>query len=439
MPIKPHLIASMAAIVLASLTMAAPPALAQDPVADLRRELEALRAEVKELRAEVQTLKSGGEAATPAAVEILRTQVAELAQTKVESTSRFPVKLFGTIHASAFANSDTANWLDNPNLVGPPPADGHPGTTSLSLRQTRLGFTADGPTIGSARTSGVVAMDFFGGVPAFQTGQVMGLPRLLVAYARIENDRTALEVGQDHVILAPRDPTSLAAFAFPLLFRSGNLYLRAPQVRVEHSIAGNVRAAAGVIAPIGGDFTSVDYLFVPPALGGERSRRPGVQARVAYTSDGGGTGAMRSLDVGVSGHVGWERQATDLSTGWATAVDFAARRDMFGVAGEAFIGDNVDAFGGALGLDARSAGGWAELQLFPTERLSFTAGFGLDDIRDRARSTLPRQSNKSSYGNVMFSFTPEVQASFEYRWLRTLSLAGPQSNHHVDGVLVYKF
>src|SRR5262245_2545396 len=98
MPIKPHLIAWTAALVLACLTMAAQPASAQDPVAELRRELETLRAEVKALRAEVQTLKSGGEAATPAAVEILRTQVAELAQTKVESTSRFPVKLFGTIH-----------------------------------------------------------------------------------------------------------------------------------------------------------------------------------------------------------------------------------------------------------------------------------------------------------------------------------------------------
>ena len=31
-----------------------------------------------------------------------------------------------------------------------------------------------------------------------------------------------------------------------------------------------------------------------------------------------------------------------------------------------FTGDNIDAFGGALGLDARAAGGWAELQLKPS-------------------------------------------------------------------------
>ena len=62
------------------------------------------------------TLKAaGGPVATPPpGIEVLQTQVAELAQTKVESTSRFPVKLFGTVHAGVFANSANANWLDNP-------------------------------------------------------------------------------------------------------------------------------------------------------------------------------------------------------------------------------------------------------------------------------------------------------------------------------------
>src|SRR6185436_11319738 len=188
------------------------------------RELESLRAEVRQLRAEVDTLK-GAEPAPPApSMEMLQTQVAELAQTKVESSTRLPLKIFGTVHAGVFANSANANWLDIPNLVGATPADGHAGTMSASLRQTRLGFLSDGPTLGSFHTSAVIAMDFFGGIPGFQTGQVMGLPRLLVAFARIDNDHTAIEIGQDHMILAPRDPTSLAAFAFPEFFRSGNLY-----------------------------------------------------------------------------------------------------------------------------------------------------------------------------------------------------------------------
>jgi hypothetical protein len=414
-------------------------AFAQDPIADLKRELAALRGEVEQLRGELSSLKQANvQQPAPEAVEVLQSQVAELAQTKVESMSRLPVKLFGTVHASVFTNSGNPNWLDIPNLVAAPPPDGHSGTTSASLRQTRIGLTVDGPQLGSLRTNATVAMDFFGGIPGFQTGQVMGLPRLLVAYARLEGQRTAVEVGQDHMILAPRDPSSLAAFAFPLLFRSGNLYLRVPQARVEQSLTSRFRATAGIVAPVAGDLTSPDFVFVPPALGGERSRRPGFQARVAYatTTD---PDAPRLLDLGASGHLGWERQGASLSKSWATAVDFAARRDVVGVAGELFIGDNMDAFGGALGLNARSAGGWAEVQLFPARRTSFTAGAGLDDIRDDRRSMLPRQQNRSAYGNVVFAFTPEFRASFEYRGLRTLTGAARQTNHHFDWVLVHEF
>ena len=416
------------------------PAFAQDTMSEVKRELADLRAQVQQLQAEIEVLKaSATTSAAPLApaVEMIQTQVAELAQTKVESTMRFPVKLFGTVHAGVFANSATANWLDIPNLVLPPPADGHAGTMSASLRQTRLGFTADGPRIGSASTNAVVAMDFFGGIPGFQTGQVMGLPRLLVAFARVEGRRTALEVGQDHVMLAPRDPTSLAGFAFPLLFRSGNLYLRAPQVRIEQQIIGRLHAAAGIVAPVGGDLTGTDYVFVPPALGGERSRRPAFQARLSYRA--GELGDPRSLDVGLSGHAGWERRGSTLATAWAAALDFAGRRDFVGVAGELFAGDNADAFGGALGLDARSAGGWGEVQAFPSNRVSLAVGFGIDDIRDARRFTLPRRRNQSAYGSLILSLTPEVQTSFEYRQLRTDAGTANRLNHHFDWVFVHKF
>jgi hypothetical protein len=240
------------------------------------------------------------------------------------------------------------------------------------------------------------------------------------------------------VLLAPRDPTSLSGFAFPLLFRSGNLYLRAPHARVEYSLTPLFRVAAGIVAPIGGDLVGEDYRFVPPALGGERARRPALQARIEFgTAD---AEATRRASIGAAGHYGWERRTAGLAKSWATALDFGVRRDLFGAAGEVFIGDNADAFGGAVGLDVRAAGGWAELQFIPSERLSFHAGAGIDDINDARRRLLARSRNRSAYGNVIVSMTPELHTSFEYRWLATVPLgAAERRNHHFDWVFAYKF
>jgi hypothetical protein len=451
-------LAAVLSIACAGSAAAQGPAAANDEIVQLRAELATIRAELEALKQLVtqahRTTASapGGlttindvQPATPAQppqpdprIEMLQTQVAELAQSKVESTTRFPVKIFGTVHTHAFANSGEPNWLDVPNLAQPSTPDGRTGTFSATARQTRIGITADGPTLGSARTSGVLALDFFGGVPGFQTGQVMALPRLLVGFARIETDRVALQAGQDHVILAPRDPSSLAAFAFPSLFRSGNLYLRAPQARVETALGGNLRLTAGILAPIGGDLVGEDYRFVPPALGGERSRHPAFQAHLGYASTA-ATDAPRRAAFGVSGHFGRERRADGTHESWAGAIDFAVRRDRIGLAGELFSGDNVDAFGGALGLDARAEGGWAEIQIFPTTRLSAAAGAGVDRLRTDP-IVVPRRRNRSYFGNLKYSLTPEVDAGFEYTWLGTLPGSGAErKNHHFDWVLIFRF
>src|SRR5262249_34798678 len=81
------------------------------------------------------------------------------------STTKLPLKIFGTVHAGFFANSANPNWLDNPNLVGAPPATGGNGTMSASLRQTRGGVAAGGPPVGSGRTQALPPSGFFRGPP----------------------------------------------------------------------------------------------------------------------------------------------------------------------------------------------------------------------------------------------------------------------------------
>ena len=161
-------------------------------------------------------------------VEVLQAQVEELAQTRVASGSRFPVTLSGTILSNTVVNSGDANWLESPNLVGTTAT----GSMTSTLRQSRIGVDVGVIPVGGWNATGRLILDFFGGTPGFVTGTVMGLPRLLYAFGRLEHGGTAVEVGQDHVLLAPRDPTSLAALCVPAVLPLGQpLPARAPGAR----------------------------------------------------------------------------------------------------------------------------------------------------------------------------------------------------------------
>ena len=155
-----HILSALVFVALASLPRAAaaqtPDTGQLDVVAELRRlrtELNEARAELRQLQSDLDQLKTP--AATPegpalsAQVEMLQTQVAEHAQTKVESVSRLPVKIFGTIHSSFAANSGEANWLENPEHRGATPdpewvveLDAAADAVGHSCRRTRAWIVA---------------------------------------------------------------------------------------------------------------------------------------------------------------------------------------------------------------------------------------------------------------------------------------------------------
>ncbi|MEZ5285815.1 MAG: hypothetical protein R2712_13615 [Vicinamibacterales bacterium] len=428
----------------------------RDEIASVVAELARLRGEVDALRGELRRLRDGRERADGVAVtpgpaaaaaasqpqpvdpglDMLRTQVEELAQTRVETQSRMPVRLFGAIVSNTVVNSGDANWLENPNIVGAGAAGVQEGSMTSTLRQSRIGLNVGPIPLGTATVHGTVVADFMGGTPGFVTGSVMGLPRLVYAFARIEGERTALQIGQDHDLLAPRDPTSLAAQTFPLLFRAGNLYLRSPQVRVEHRV-GRLTLKGGIAAPVAGDANSF-YTFAPPAGEGERSRRPAVESRIDYSA--GTAESAGEFSVGVSGRHGWRTPRAETVSTTSYAVDFNARWGRLGAAGEWFRTDDAAEFGAAVAQAWPAHGGWLEGRLALTSRLSANVGVGIDRVRDPVPAG-SRQENRSAFGNVVFDLTPEVAMAMEYRWLETTlgrSLAR-RDNHHVNATFVVRF
>lgn len=374
-------------------------------------------------------------------IPMLESEIADLSQTKVGSNSRLPVRIFGTLVMQTAFNSGAANWLDNPTNVAPVPAGTLPtNSLSMSLRQSRLGAIVDGPTFGGWKATGFVVADFYAGAAGVETGVVIPVPRLLYGYARLEHGNTMIEAGQDQMILAPGNPTSLAALAYPDLYRAGNLYLRVPQMRVQQTFStgksSNLVATVGIVDPDGGD-SDASADLVPLNYGIEFAHRPAVQARVAWKTQ---TSDSNHFEIGVSGDRGSERIATGSIPSWAGAIDLDAERGRFGFGGEWYAGRNIGSFGAATGRFAKSTGGYAELRLKATERLSFNSGAGTDHLFDLRTAPAPLLRNSGIYFNTIYKFTPEFQGSAEYRWLSTVPVAGdPRRNNHLDFVLAYSF
>jgi hypothetical protein len=403
-------------------------------VARLRAEVTALRHELAAARTPAPVATAQPQQAAPS-LEILKSQVDELSQTKVESASKMPVRLFGAIVSNTVVNSGMANWLENPNITDAEVAGVEPGSFTSTLKQSQIGLNVGAIPMGRWTASGAMVADFFGGVPGFVTGTVFGLPRLVYAFARLEHGKTAVMIGQDHNLLAPRDPTSLAAQSFPLLFRSGNLYLRSPQVRMEQTFGG-FTVKGGISAPIAADAANF-YAFAPQAGAGERSRRPAFEARGEYTS--GTVDTDLELSIGVAARQGWREPATDLTSTTSFAADLNARFGRVGFAGEYFTTDDAAEFGSAVAQARPAQGGWVEGRLRLTRRLSTNVGFGMDQV-DGTVPAAARSENRSVFGNVIFNFTPEVGMSVEYRWLETtLGSALKRTNDHVNAAFVVRF
>ena len=419
-----------------------------DQLKEMRLEIQRLRGDLDAMRAELARLNppksDTAELTAEEAMPLVRAQLAEQAQSKVESTSKYSMKLFGSIVSNTFLNTGEPNWLDLGNVVVPTPAGLPAGSFSSSLRQSRVGAAIDGPAVGSMKTSGVIALDFFGGVPNFPTGQVMGLPRLLYAFMRLDGEKTAIEIGQDHAIFAPKNPTSLAGASFPLLFRSGNLYLRAPQLRAERLLAsgslGEVHLAAGILAPVAGDNDLSGYQFVPQNFAGERSRRPAVETRVSWRARPAGPYESPAWEIGTSNHYSRERYVAGLIPSWAEAFDFDGTVGRFGAGGEFFVGKNIDTFGGSIGQNAKSRGGFAEARFAATRQWDFNGGYGTDRLYDRLRFPGNLSGNSSIFANTIYRVTPEFAMSLEWRRLATKpSAAAMRRNNHFNLTFAYAF
>jgi outer membrane murein-binding lipoprotein Lpp len=110
--------------------------------------------------------------------DLMDAKLNEQAQTKVESGSKYRVRLSGIVLMNLFSNRGTVDNLDYPEVALASGSFDSPGTFGGSLRQSQIGVEVFGPNIAGAHTSANVRFDFAGGLPDTPNGAVMGLVRL---------------------------------------------------------------------------------------------------------------------------------------------------------------------------------------------------------------------------------------------------------------------
>ncbi len=442
-----------------------------------QRELEQMRSQLAELQ---QQMAQQGMNPVPspaaelsAAVDKVReqqaiqqTQIATHEQSKVESESKYPVKLSGLVLLSGFVNTRQVDLPATPTVVM-----AGAGSTGATIRQTVLGLDARGPHLMNARSHADVRVDFDGDAsPSAYTG---GLLRLRTAHAALQWNRTEAFFSLDRPIVSPNTPSSLTAVAVPALAWSGNLWTWNPQFGMTHDIAISTaerfRMQASLIdianppalyssnlAPTG------SYLAIPTTA--EHSRWPGVEGRFALVRPE----VERGLQIGVGGVFAPHRTGGGRKFNtWAGTLDYRLPlAKCVELSGSFYHGQALGGLGGgdykdyiyrvdpdypdivySRALD--STGGWTQFKARGGEHVEFNLAFGTDQVDagqlrpyvgDATAIYLNLARNSSYTANMIYSPSAYLLFSLEYRHMVSSPVNGSTASGDIIGIATgYRF
>jgi hypothetical protein len=397
--------------------------------------------------------------------QLIDARFTEQNQTKVESGSKYRVRLSGVVLLNMFDNQGVVDNQDVPQTAAEAGAFDSGGTFGGSLRQSQIGLEAFGPDIAGARTSASLKFDFAGGFPEVPNGVSTGIIRLRTGTIRFDWTNTSIVAGQDQLFFSPLAPTSLASLAAPALSYSGNLWNWTPQIRVEHRIGlshgSTLFLQGGILDSLTGEVPPSAYLRYP--TWGEQSGQPAYAARVSWSLPAFG----EDLTVGVGGYYGRQYWGFGRSVdGWAGTTDLTLPLGKFFEFTAAFYrGRAVGGLSGAIGQDVLvsgsiidsttvikgldSMGGWAQLKFKPTAKFEVNGAFGQDNPFATELRKFPAtpsfygtllSKNSSPFVNFIYQVRSDVLFSAEYRRLQTVALDSySYSANHVSLSLGYLF
>ncbi len=454
-------------------------AASQQQIIELRRELDMLKdqsahkqgADVQPNNGDPNPIQSQQGTPLTQSVEDIRerqavqqSEIATHERSKVESESKYPVKITGLILLNGFNNSSMVNSPPTPTLALP-----GAGSSGASLSQTILGLDAHGPHLFGASSTADLRVDFNGTTEVNGYNNGIDLVRLRTAHAALSWQATELFFALDRPILNPNAPSSLTAVAEPALAWSGNLWSWNPQLGIQHdfrlSPSFRLRSQAALIDPVDPPGLAS---FIPPSVltapsGTERSRWPGVETRLALIKGD----DDRAATFGIGGYFSPHRTPYQTSyDAWAATLDYRIPLPArFEWSGSVYRGLALGGLGAGAFKDYVFAadpgsnstyvqplddvGGWTQLKQRITERVEWNMAYGIDNVfANQLRPlALPVYApywnlarNRTAYANIIYSPSAYLLFSFEYRRLESSPVISHTSAANIFGLAAaYKF
>ena len=419
-----------------------------DEVRMLRETMDANRTPASSSKPAAPTAKATGSAAAApnpqpplderVAVEERRT--AEQAQTKVEAAHKLPIQLDGMLLFNAFSNSEnySAATSGNYGLLSGPSSSG------ATVRQSLLGVDFQGPSLpGDGHINGSLMMDFFVGYADPGSTRV----RLRQAYISMDWTNRSFTVGQMKPLISPYQPDSLAEVGIPALAGAGNLWLWLPQARYEERT--HLGTNSGLTSQVAVVQTDETYTNLPPQFTNSLEQaRPALEGRFAFWHKFDET---RKFEIAPGFHVASTHVAGTSVASHIGSLDWLVTpANWLRFSGTFFKGQNAAGLG-SLGNgfvvlangDVRpvdSTGGWAQVSIPLTSRLTFNFFGGVENDHSPYFSATSIVRNWNYASNVMYHLGPNVVVSLEALQLRARSFAGSNGvQNHYDLAIGYLF
>lgn len=304
-----------------------------------------------------------------------------------------------------------------------PQADDENEQFNMTHKQSRMGMRVVAPEYQGFDLGGKVEFDLYGNGSDVESKTEI---RLRHAFFTLQTEGFKLTAGQTWDIISPLNPKTLN---YNPLWACGNTGYRRPQLRLsyvtEPTVSSQFTVAAGFFRTLGWDLSTTLSLATNEDAkdsidDGTDAGIPSFQGGIDYQHR---FASGANLRIGASGL--WDQLKAEGSLGTSETYEsqgvfghFAFGLPQFGILGEAYTGQNLGKYYGAIanssslsGVNSKGAWGQVWFKVHPQVRLN--AGFGLDDVTDEDVNAGSRTKNQAFVGSVMYSPVEPVTIGVE--------------------------